>query len=184
MQGPVINWVPVPTLVVEPDDDEPPEPDDDVPELALLAPDEAPEVLPLDEPVGAGPVNPRATAALSLGTLLPCPHPPSRSCATMAPAHLPELNPQQPEAQSASLLHGPVMNWAALPLPAPLVVVDPPLPAPEDEEVELDELVFALDAPLDEPLEDPVGAGPVKPRATAALSLGEVLPWPQPPSRS
>lgn len=29
----------------------------------------------------------------------------------MAPAHLPDLKPQQPDAQSASELHWPVMNW-------------------------------------------------------------------------
>jgi hypothetical protein len=47
--------------------------------------------------------------------------PPSRSCATIAPAHLPELKPQQPLAQSASLVHAPVMNW----VPVPTLPLDP-----------------------------------------------------------
>ena len=44
------------------------------------------------------------------------PQPPSRSRAMTGPAHLPVLKPQQPDAQSASLVQGPVMNcvpWAA-----------------------------------------------------------------------
>src|SRR2546423_784139 len=49
-------------------------------------------------------------AAVSLGCASPNPQPPSRSWAMTGPAHLPELKPQQPEAQSASLVQGPVMN--------------------------------------------------------------------------
>lgn len=60
--------------------------------------------------VGAEPVKPSATAAVSLGSASPKPHPPSRSCATTGPAHSPVLNPQQLSAQSASDLQGPVMN--------------------------------------------------------------------------
>ena len=52
----------------------------------------------------------RARAALLLGCALPNPQPPSRSWATIGPAHLPELKPQQAEAQTASLVQGPVMN--------------------------------------------------------------------------
>src|SRR2546429_3166 len=58
------------------------------------------------------------------GCALPNPQPPSRSWATMAPAHLPVWKPQQPEAQSASLVQGPVINCFPAPLPAPLLVVD------------------------------------------------------------
>jgi len=56
------------------------------------------------------PVKPRALAAVSFGEESPCPQPPSRDWAMIAPAHKPELNPQHPLAQSASLEHGPVMN--------------------------------------------------------------------------
>jgi hypothetical protein len=63
--------------------------------------------------VGCPPV--KARAASSLGWALPKPQPPSRSCATTGPAHLPELKPQQAEAQSASLLHAPVMNCVPWP---------------------------------------------------------------------
>jgi hypothetical protein len=49
-------------------------------------------------------------AALLFGDASPKPHPPSRSCAMTAPAHLPDLKPQHPDTQSASLLHAPVMN--------------------------------------------------------------------------
>lgn len=34
-----------------------------------------------------------------------------RSWATTGPAHLPDLKPQQPDAQSASEVQAPVMNW-------------------------------------------------------------------------
>ena len=50
-----------------------------LPELELVMPDMEPELLPLEEPVGAEPVKPRATAALSLGEVSPNPQPPSRS---------------------------------------------------------------------------------------------------------
>ncbi len=162
-----------------------PEPDDVLlvllPELevsveALLMPDVEPELPLLDEPVGAGPVKPSATAALSLGEVSPKPQPPSRSCAIIAPAHFPDLKPQQPDAQSASLVQAPVMNW----VPAP---VDPELDEEEDEE-EL--LVSPLEFPLEAPLllEVPGAPTPVNPRATAASSLGEESPKPHPPSRS
>lgn len=52
----------------------------------------------------------RACAAVSLGCASPKPHPPSRSWATTGPAHLPELKPQQAEAQSASVVQAPVIN--------------------------------------------------------------------------
>jgi hypothetical protein len=51
-----------------------------------------------------------ARAALLLGCALPNPQPPSISWAMIGPAHLPVLKPQQPSAQSASLVQGPVMN--------------------------------------------------------------------------
>ena len=57
----------------------------------------------------------RRRAALSLGWALPKPQPPSRVWAMMAPAHLPVLKSQQPEAQSASLSQGPVMNCVPVP---------------------------------------------------------------------
>jgi hypothetical protein len=57
----------------------------------------------------------KACAALSLGEASPKPHPPSRSSAMMAPPHLPVLKPQQPEAQSASDVQTPVMNWVPVP---------------------------------------------------------------------
>jgi hypothetical protein len=49
-------------------------------------------------------------AALLLGVALPKPQPPSRSWAMTAPAHLPDLKPQQPEEHSESLAHSWVMN--------------------------------------------------------------------------
>lgn len=58
----------------------------------------------------------KAFAALSLGWASPKPQPPSRSCATTGPAHFPDLNPQQAEEQSASVVHAPVMNWVPAPL--------------------------------------------------------------------
>lgn len=74
----------------------------------------------------------RIRAALSLGCAFPNPHPPSTSWATIAPAHLPVLKPQQPEAQSASLLQGPVINCVPVPtLPLfelPVEAVEPVLP--------------------------------------------------------
>jgi hypothetical protein len=53
---------------------------------------------------------PRALAAFALGVPSPCPQPPSRVRAMIDPAQRPELNPQQPDAQSASDVQGPVMN--------------------------------------------------------------------------
>jgi hypothetical protein len=47
-----------------------------------------------------------------------------RSWATIAPAHLPDLKPQQPDAQSASDVQGPVMNcvpWAEMRVARPRV---------------------------------------------------------------
>jgi hypothetical protein len=58
-------------------------------------------------------------AVVLLGVALPNPHPSSRSWATMAPAQLPDLKPQHPEAQSLSLVQAPVMNCFPAPLPAP-----------------------------------------------------------------
>ena len=77
-----------------------------------MSPLEVPLVVPLllEVPGAPTPVKPRATAALSLGEESPCPQPPSRSWAITGPAHLPELKPQQAEAQSASLLQAPVIN--------------------------------------------------------------------------
>ena len=139
--------------------------------LELEDPEDEPDELPLEEPVGAAPVKPRATAASSLGDESPNPQPPSRSCATTAPAHLPLLKPQQPDAQSASLVHTPVMNCVPLPPELELEL--------DDEEAELLESVLDVSlAPV------PAAPIPVKPRATAALSLGEESPNPQPPSRS
>jgi len=43
-------------------------------------------------------------AAVSLGCASPNPQPPSRSWAMMGPAHFPDLNPQHPESQPASLV--------------------------------------------------------------------------------
>lgn len=71
--------------------------------LAATAEDEA--------PVPTLPVNPSATAAVSLGTASPKPHPPSLSWAITGPAHFPELKPQHESAQSASDVQTPVMNW-------------------------------------------------------------------------
>ena len=103
---PVINCVPAPFELV-PDDD-----DDEEDEL-LVSPLDVPleESLLLEVPMAPTPVKPRATAASSLGEESPNPQPPSRSWAITAPAHLPELKPQHPEAQSASLAQAPVMNW-------------------------------------------------------------------------
>lgn len=66
-----------------------------------------------------GPLRPKllpcnALAASSFGRASPNPHPPSRSCATTGPAHLPLLNPQHADAQSASEVQAPVMNCVPL----------------------------------------------------------------------
>jgi hypothetical protein len=183
-QGPVMNWEPVPVDVeVLPL----PLPVLPLPLLSLvlvllfellvseLDPDELPVELELIPPV-----NPIALAASSFGVPDPNPQPPSRDNAMMAPAHLPVLNAQQPDAQSASLVHWPVMNWAPLPRPtfwepgmdwSMLVSLEPEPELSVEEEPVLS-------------IAGEVGAGPVKPRATAALSLGWASPKPQPPSRS
>jgi hypothetical protein len=101
LSSPVLVLLPVVLLLVS---DVDPDPEDEL----LLAPVEV-EVMP--------PVKPIACAALSLGVPEPNPQPPSRDKAMMAPAHFPVLKAQQPDAQSASLVHWPVMNWAPLPLP-------------------------------------------------------------------
>jgi len=109
------------------------------------------------------PLKPSFLAALSLGLLFPNPHPPSRCRAMIAPAHLPVLKPQQPEAQSESALHGPVMNWVPAALAFDLAGA------------------AALAGAALTPLEGEVIPA-VKPSLRAALSLG-VAPKPQPPSR-
>jgi len=108
------------------------------------------------------PLKPSFRAALSLG-VAPKPQPPSRCRAMIAPAHLPVLKPQQPEAQSESDLQGPVMNW----VPAALAFDVAGAAA----------LAGAALTPLEG---DVIPA--VKPSFRAALSLG-VAPKPQPPSR-
>jgi hypothetical protein len=52
-----------------------------------------------------------AKAAMLFGWASPWPQPPSRVWAITGPAQRPELKPQHDEAQSASELQGPVMNW-------------------------------------------------------------------------
>ena len=81
-------------------------------------------------PTSHCPLN--ALAASSFGTAFPNPQPPSLSCATIAPAHLPLLNPQHLLAQSASFLHTPVINCVpaatvAFPLAAEVVTVTKPI---------------------------------------------------------
>lgn len=124
-----------------------------------------------------------ACAALSLGAASPNPQPPSLSCATTGPAHFPDVNPQHPAAQSASDVHGPVMNCLPAPLPAPLPL---PLPLPAGAGAAVCAggaaggvaSAFALPGALG------TGAGAAPRRAWAALSLGWASPKPQPPSRS
>lgn len=65
----------------------------------------------------------RAATALAFGVASPCPHPPSRSWAMTGPAHLPELNPQHPSAQSASEAQTPVMNCVPVDVEDVAVVV-------------------------------------------------------------
>ena len=99
---------------------------------------------------------------MSLGCASPWPQPPSRSWAMTGPAHLPELKPQQLDAQSESLEQGPVMNCVpgGLPEPVEVVVVEP------------------VDAAG-------VVAWPWLARNfCAAMSLGWASPNPHPPSRS
>jgi hypothetical protein len=110
----------------------------------------------------------RARAASSLGCALPNPQPPSRSWATIGPAHLPVLKPQQPDAQSASLVQGPVMNCFPAPFPAPLLSVD-------TWGATVGVVAEVVAAVVD-------GVSPR--RARAASSLGCESPNPQPPSRS
>ena len=87
------------------------------------------------------------------------------------------LKPQQLSAQSASLLHGPVINCvplavAALPVALETATVANVVLACITAAAEWATAVFA------------VGAEPVKPKATAAVSLGSASPKPHPPSRS
>ena len=49
--------------------------------------------------------------ALLFGCALPKPQPSPRSLATKGAAHLPDVKPQQPDAQAASEVQAPVMNW-------------------------------------------------------------------------
>ena len=76
----------------------------DVPEPA--------EAAELEAAAGAGGAT--AGGEVLLGEAWPKPQPPSRSWAGMMAAHLPVLKPQQVEAQSASLVQGPVMNCVPL----------------------------------------------------------------------
>ncbi len=115
---------------------------------------------------GASPRSLRA--ASSLGWASPNPQPPSRSWATIAPAHLPDLNPQQPEAQSASLVQGPVINW----LPG----------ATEGAGVVGAVLEAVVEAVATAETDDVAGSSPRSLRA--AVSFGWGSPKPQPPSRS
>lgn len=120
-----------------------------------------------------------ACAALLLGKGSPKPQPPSRSWAMTGPAHLPEWNPQHPEAQSASDVHEPVMNCVPL---AAVVVED------EDEVDEPDDPLLAALPELLLLLPDlgtPGAASALGPWIfCAALLLGVASPKPQPPSRS
>ena len=134
----------------------------------------------------APPVN--ALAAVSLGVVSPNPHPPSLVCAMIAPAHLPVLKPQQPDAQSASLKHWPVMNCEALPLPtfaAPGIELSI-VPEPVDVPVPLVPVVGVLELAAGGGAAAAAEVGwavpPVK--AFAALAFGAELPKPHPPSRS
>ena len=118
-----------------------------------------------------------ALAAFALGWGLPNPHPPSRSWATTGPAHKPVLKPQQAEAQSASLLQGPVINCLPAPFPAPF-------PAPL---LGVGVTAWAVTTGVCVETTEAwvtmvVGCWPRKERA--ALLLGCGLPNPHPPSRS
>jgi hypothetical protein len=64
----------------------------------------------------------------------------------MAPAHLPDLKPQQPEAQSASLVQGPVINCFPAPFPAPFPVLLLAVDACAATAVEFPVLLLAVDA--------------------------------------
>jgi hypothetical protein len=138
--------------------------------------------------VGAGPVKPRATAALSFGVALPNPQPPSRCCATTAPAQSPVLKPQHPEAQSASLAHAPVMNCLAAALPIRLGFAPAAARAPVGGDTAATAAAAAtatgeVAAPLFTTVDAATAPVGLKPSAIAAFALGEALPWPHPPSR-
>jgi hypothetical protein len=66
-------------------------------------------------PAAAASLARKATSARLLGCALPKPQPPSRSWAITGPAHLPELKPQQEDAQSASEVQAPVINCVPWP---------------------------------------------------------------------
>lgn len=126
-------------------------------------------------------------AAVSFGAPSPNPHPPSLSCAMIAPAHFPLLNPQHPLAQSASLLQTPVINCFPCPFPAapgfwaafaafPAFPALPPAGGAGAAEAAGAGAVGAAAG----------AAAPPWParNARAAVSFGTALPKPQPPSRS
>ena len=96
---------------------------------------------------------------MSLGWASPWPQPPSRVWAMTGPAHRPLLKPQQPDAQSASLEHGPVMNWVPGAIAGAADVGGGAAAAGAD------------------------AAWPAR-NFCAAMSLGCASPKPQPPSRS
>lgn len=108
------------------------------------------------------------------GCASPNPQPPSLSCAMIGPAHFPLLNPQQLSAQSASLVHGPVMNCVPAAAAELAVALETTIIASVVGAWPTAGVVAVL----------AFGAEPVKPIATAALSLGSASPKPQPPSRS
>jgi len=154
LQGPVMNWVPGALAGAAAG-------------LAGLAGAAFAGALTPFEGEVIPPLKPSFWAALSFG-FAPKPQPPSRCKAMIAPAHLPVLKPQQPEAQSESALQGPVMNWVPDALAS--VVAGALLGA----------WALAGAAALT-PLEGEV-IPPVKPSFRAALSFG-FAPKPQPPSR-
>lgn len=84
----------------------------DLPVVAEAAAEAVAAALPaLGTPDAASALEPWIfCAAVLFGTPSPNPQPPSRSCAMTGPAHLPDLKPQQPDAQSESWAQGPVMN--------------------------------------------------------------------------
>ena len=111
----------------------------------------------------------RAWRALLLAWASPKPQPPSRSFATAGAAHFPELKPQHADAQSASLVHAPVMNC----VPGAFAA-DVAAGAAAAEATATAEVAAAAEA---------TGAAAEPPvRAFAALALGWASPKPQPPS--
>jgi hypothetical protein len=100
-----------------------------------------------------------------------------------APAQSPVLKPQQPEAQSASLKHWPVMNCFPAPLPT---LADPArllLTAAEAPFAALAAPAAAVVAGAAAVAgEVATGAPPVN--AMAAFAFGVGFPKPHPPSRS